>query len=147
MWWHASLSSRLVSSRLVLSCLFWTCLVLCCRILCLSCLLWSLCRLVGRVVSFLIVLGVFWDHFWSSWESFWASWAVLRGPGTVLKAVDGPKPGKRFSRAPLRSIFGPILGLKTDPRRPQDGTLRPQDDPRGRQDGAQEDQNSIIKST
>ena len=86
-----SLSLSLSLSSLRLSCLVLPCLVLSCRVfvcfcfgfvvvlvfvlssllffclvLILSCLVCSLCRLGGRVGSFLVVLGVFLGRFWSS---------------------------------------------------------------------------------
>ena len=50
-------------SSLLFSSLFLSCLVLA-----LSCLVFSSCRLGGRVVSFWVVLGPFKGHFWSSWR-------------------------------------------------------------------------------
>ena len=42
--------------------------------------------------SMLAILGRLGGLLGAFWEVFWASWAVLGGPGTVLKAVDAPKP-------------------------------------------------------
>ena len=66
---------------------------------------------------------------------------LLVGLGAVLGAVDGP--------GYVASDFPPVLGRFLTPswarKRSQDGapdeTLRPQDDPRGHQDGTQDDQN------
>ena len=49
--------------------------------------------------------------------------------------------------AALGSVFGPSWGAKGAPRRPQDDTLRPQDGPKGRQDGTQDEQKPMINST
>ena len=49
--------------------------------------------------------------------------------------------------AALGSVFGPSWGAKGAPRRPQDDTLRPQDVPKGRQDGTQDEQKPMINST
>ena len=98
--------------------------------------------------SFLVSLGVFWGHFWSSWGSFWAlgvvlgrSLAVLKALEAVLRRVDGQ--GWRASNFP--PVLTPFLDPSWEPKarqdRAQDETWRPQDDPRGRQDGAQDDQN------
>ena len=92
---------------LVFSSLLFSSLVLSsCRVLCLSCLVWSLCRLGGRVGSFLLVLGVFWGHFWPSWGSF-------RALGVVLGHSGGdPCPSRAVS-----TVFGSILGAEREPRR------------------------------
>ena len=100
-----------------------SCLVLV-FVLVLSCLVYSLCRLARLVGSFLVVLGVFWGHFWSSWGSFWAlgvvlerSWGVLGALETVLERVDAPGGGALDLTPDLGSVFGPILGAKRVPRR------------------------------
>ena len=131
----ALLSFRLVSSRLVLSCPVLLCLVLFC-----------LGRLGGHLAPFLVVLGVVLDRFRLSWEVFWLSWGVLASSwgvlerlGVVLGAVCGPKPTNPSPTGGLGSVFGSSWAPKTTPRRVQDGTLAPQDGPRGRQDGAQDE--------
>ena len=129
------LFSHLVSSRLVLSCPVLLCLVLFC-----------LGRLGGHLAPFLLVLGVVLDRFRLSWEVFWLSWGVLASSWGVLErlgarlgAVDGPKPTNPSPTGGLGSVFGSSWAPKTTPRRVQDGTLAPQDGPRGRQDGAQDE--------
>ena len=62
-----SLSCSVLSCAGLCPCLA---LVLSSLVLVLSCLVCSLCRLGGLVGSSLVVLGVFWRHFWSSWGSF-----------------------------------------------------------------------------
>ena len=124
----------------------WSCFVLSLSYLLLSCLV--LCRLEGRLGSFLVVLRVFGGHFWSSWGLFWPlgvvlgrSWEVLGALEAVLAPVDGQ--GCRGSNFP--SVLDRFLDPSWAPKRSQDGaqdeTRRPQDDPRGRQDGTQDDQN------
>ena len=110
------------------------CLVFSCLVLSLSCLVCSLCRLGGRVGSFLVVLGVFWGHFLSSWGSFGAlgvvlgrSLGVLEALGAVLGRVDAPKAAGPEILAALESIFGPNLGTKRSPRR---SPKRPKIDPK-----------------
>ena len=127
--------SFLISSRLVLSCPVLLCLVL----------FW-LGRLGGHLAPFLLVLGFVLDRFRLSWEVFWlswgvlaSSWGVLERPGVVLGAVCGPKPTSPSPTGGLGSVFGSSWAPKTTPRRVQDGTLAPQDGPRGRQDGAQDE--------
>ena len=72
---------------------------------------------------------------------------VLKPSWEVLGAVDGPQPTKWKIGGGHKSILGPSWAPKRAPKRPQDDTLRAQDAPRGRQDGAQDDQKSIIKSS
>ena len=102
--------------------------------------------------SFLVVLGVFWRHFWSSWGSFWAlavvlgrSWRVLEALGTVLVRVDGQGWGGRDFPPVLDRFLDPSWVPKGRQDGAQDETWRPQDDPRGRQDDTQDDKNRSKK--
>ena len=74
---------------LVLSCLCFGCCVrlllfLCSSLFCL--VLFCFGRLRGRLASFLVVIGVVLDHFWSSLGSFWPSWGAL---GWLLRSPWG----------------------------------------------------------
>ena len=96
-----------------------------------------------------VVLGVDVGHFGSSWgalgrilDGLEASWTVL-GSSCARKTVQ-------LSDAPFWPAtwvdFWTVLGAQEGAQTTQDDTLRPQDAPRGRQDGAQDDQKSMIKS-
>ena len=133
---------------LVLSCLCFGCCVrlllfLCSSLFCL--VLFCFGRLRGRLASFLVVIGVVLDHFWSSLGSFWPSWGALGGPWRLLKRSWGeltPQGGAPPIYAPLLDRFlDPSWVPKGGQDGAQDETWRPQDDPRGRQDGTQDDQN------
>ena len=74
-----------------------------------------------------------------------ASFGHLVRSWGVLGVMDGPSRSVRVLRALLGSVLGPSWGAKGAPKRPQDDTLRPQDGPKGRQDGAQDDPKTMIK--
>ena len=131
---RAVLSCPCLCPCFVLSVLCWS---FCCVALCV-CRLGSLCRLIfGRFGSsrgsMLAILGRLGGLLGAFWGVFWASWAVLGGPGTVLKAVDGPKPTATNHGRP-RIDFWTVLGAqeraKTAPRRHPEGSRRPKRAPR-----------------
>ena len=99
-------------------------------------------HLGGRLVSFLVVLGVV----LGSWGALGALLGGLGSSWGALGAVDAPKGQRGKFTRPLGSVFGAILASQDDPKTTPRRHLGDQDNPRGSQDGAQDDQKSIIKS-
>ena len=100
--------------------------------------------LLGSLEALLEPPGVLWAV---SWHLFGRSWGVLEALEAVLGRVDGQQ-----CRA---SNFPPVLNRFWDPSwvpkghqdGAQDEALRPRDDPRGCQNGTQEEQKSITKQS